>query len=542
MKAYLHVFLCLKFMLCTHGVASLCPELLAGQDTATQRAKRVLEHFESTTKVSRDSYRERPFRLFMEAFARQHGREVVVQESAKGGGNLLVRVPPTPKYAASPQIVALSGHLDMVQTVDGEWLRSFPEVERLAAQQAYFQQGQQLTSTGGTVHTAAFRSTNGADNGIGLSVMMAMIEGGYFDHPALELVFTWGEEKGLHGAQEWNIPLRATKLITLDGEDAKIIEIGSKGAMMLAYELDSASSEPLMDKAVSFQVELTGLAGGHSGADVHRGRGNAAVIASKLLAAVRTQFPHSQVISASAGTEDLFTVIPSSFDLKIGLRASDETTLAAMVRDLELDLRRDLKDLQPTFGLTIANLGAVTGKAVKSCVIDNVIASLQAVPDAVTARAEGKGYSADVETSNNHSFLFISPDRIHTGFMPRSFVNEPISNLKTSIAEKMAANGLSWSVAIRADYPAWQPKENSPLVELARRTLGPKGYEFALCPGGIEPAIFLNKFPRLSAINFPPTAIRDAHSPKESFEVPELILGLEDLQSLLTAIGDERSE
>ena len=221
-------------------------------------------HFETLTTIARPSRLEEPAIEHVRAWADQHGFEL--QQDA--GRNLVVRVPATPGREDAPT-VALQGHLDIVCERDPSSPND-PAEGRIAL----IRDGDWLTADGTTL---------GADDGVAIAAMMALVEDESLPHGPLELLMTVAEEVGLEGANALDPALvTGSILINLDSEEDGKLTVGCAGSTDTWIRIE-APREPAADGAVTLSVSVSGGAGGHSGMGIALGRSNAVKVLGRAL-------------------------------------------------------------------------------------------------------------------------------------------------------------------------------------------------------------------------------------------------------------------
>src|SRR5688572_20357017 len=238
-------------------------------------------HFETLTKVPRPSRHEEPVIEHVRAWAAQHGFEL--QQDA--GRNLVIRVPATPGRENAPTVI-LQGHLDMVCERDPSSPND-PAEGRIVL----VRDGEWLKADGTTL---------GADDGVAIAAMMALVEDGSLPHGPLELLMTVAEEVGLEGANALDPALvTGSILVNLDSEEDGRLTVGCAGSTDTWIRIDS-SREPAAGGAVTLAVTVSGGQGGHSGSGIALGRSNAVKVLGRALREALATVPF-RLVSLSGG-------------------------------------------------------------------------------------------------------------------------------------------------------------------------------------------------------------------------------------------------
>ncbi|HEV7516505.1 MAG TPA: beta-Ala-His dipeptidase, partial [Thermoanaerobaculia bacterium] len=241
------------------------------------------QHFDAVLTIPRASKQEAKIRDYVVAVAERRG----LAHEGDAAGNLVVRLPASQGREGAPAVV-LQSHLDMVNEKNSDVPHDFakdPIVPR--------QVGEYLYATGTTL---------GADNGIGVATMLALMEADGLAHGPLELLFTIDEETGLTGAlQLAPALLTGRRLLNLDSEEEGRVTVGCAGGIDTRLTLPLAT-EPAPAGAVAVDLHLTGLLGGHSGTEIHLQRGNAIkLLARALFVVAHAQDPVPFSLASFAG-------------------------------------------------------------------------------------------------------------------------------------------------------------------------------------------------------------------------------------------------
>jgi dipeptidase D len=252
------------------------PDALRGVEPA-----RFWEHFERLTTIPRPSRHEEPVIEHVRSWAAEHGFEL--QQDA--GRNLVIRVPATGGREAAPTLI-LQGHLDMVCERDPSSPND-PAEGRIALRR----DGDWLTADGTTL---------GADDGVAIAAMMALVEDASLPHGPLELLMTVAEEVGLEGANALDgSMLTGSILLNLDSEEDGRLTVGCAGSTDTWIRID-APRAPAADGATPLTVTVSGGQGGHSGSGIHLGRSNAIKVLGRALREAHAAVPF-RLVSLDGG-------------------------------------------------------------------------------------------------------------------------------------------------------------------------------------------------------------------------------------------------
>lgn len=477
-------------------------------DLSTLSPPPVWRHFQTLCDIPRASKAEAPLRQALNDWARSRGLATLTD----GAGNLLISKPASAGREHYPGVI-VQGHLDMVcQKNDG----TAHDFDRDAIKP--------VLKDGWLV---AENTTLGADNGIGVALALAVLEADDLDHPPLEVLLTVDEEAGMGGAQGLAPGLlQGRRLINLDTEEWGQLYVGCAGGVDVNVSY-AAASEPLPTGWTTVQLTVSGLCGGHSGVDIHLGRGNAI----KLLVRALRELPESELwrLSSLAGgnaRNALPREAAATIAIAPGSLAAIEASIAACAATLVSEF--DIVEKRLALRLGAAKTAAAT--MLTAAEQRALLAALNAAPHGVKAMSQQ--LPGVVETSNSLGVLTMIDNVVRANFMVRSLVDSRALALAREIADLFALFGAD--AVISDGYPGWTPAQESPLLALAQRVYaGEFGADAALqvIHAGLECGIIGAKYPGLEMISFGPT-IRGAHAPGERVE----IASVEQSWKLLTAI------
>ena len=474
--------------------------------------KAVWRYFDEITQVPHPSKKEAKLIRYIEEVAARH--QVVCKKDE--AGNLLLFKPGTKGYETLPTVV-LQAHLDMVceknnelvfdfendpikTVVDGEWLR-------------------------------AEGTTLGADNGIGIAAALAVITSDEIEHGPIECLFTVDEETGLTGAKALKKGFITGKiLLNLDSEDEGEIFVGCAGGKGTVATFTFLAF-PAPDEFRYSRIRVSGLNGGHSGGDIHKGLGNANKILARFLYQIKDEYVFC--LSEINGG-NLHNVIPREAYAVIGTKPEDVEAIRVMLNFFAADIENELKRVDPNVKLTME-----TVEKPEFCLPDlkkrQLIWSLLACPHGVESMShEIEGL---VETSTNlASIKMVSAGKIVVGTSQRSSTE----SAKNAIADRVAAAfKLAEARVEHGDgYPGWAPNPDSKILKAAQdsyRKLFGKEATIKAIHAGLECGLFLKKYPDLDMISFGPT-LRCVHSPDERIEIKTVDLWWQHLLDILKNI------
>lgn len=440
--------------------------------------QRVFYHFERLCGIPHGSGNTKAVSDDCMAFARQHGLEAEQDEY----GNVLIRKAASPGYETHPPVI-LQGHLDMV-------------CEKEPGSSVDFtRDGLELFIDGDWI--GARGTTLGGDDGIAVAMGLAILEDDTLAHPSLEVLFTTDEETGMDGAVGLDASrLQGRRLINADSEEEGVLTVGCAGGARAELRI------PVGREAVSlpaYTVTVGGLTGGHSGAEIHKGRLNANIVMGQFLAGLPGDW---RLVSLAGGRKD--NAIPRQ---AVCILAGEDPTAAAAAFEAAHRCPAD-----PGLTLTVAPAGAAT-EAVTAADSKRLAQFLSTVKNGVQAMS--RQIEGLVETSLNLGVLTLERDALTAVFSVRSSVNAAKAALLADLKQTAAAFGGEY--ADHGHYPAWEYREHSPLrdvmVAVYEEQCGEKPTVEAI-HAGLECGLFSEKLPGLDAVSFGPR-MRDIHTTRE---------------------------
>jgi len=472
--------------------------------------KALWARFDEIRRIPRPSKHEERIRQYVLDFAAGHGLEA----ASDALGNVVVRVPASPGCENAP-VVILQGHLDMVCEKNADKEHDFLEdpIELVL-------DGDMLRADGTTL---------GADNGVAVAAGLALATDTTVKHGPLELLFTLDEETGLTGARELDASMLTGKvLLNLDSEEDGVITIGCAGGRDTAIRLPVERA--FASGGTSLEIKASGMAGGHSGVDIHLGRANAIKVLVEVLAAAGSDL---RVVSLSGGSAH--NAIPREAEAVVvgDADAIDQAVAAvqARAREAHAGTDPDLKiEVHPVEGgespLTLES----TGKLLRLIerVPHGVIAMSRDIPDLV-------------ETSNNVAVVKGASDQMEVLLSSRSSVQSELD----ATVDRLVGIAREHGASAEADpgYPGWQPNPDSPLLETAvavyEGLYGEKPKVMAM-HAGLECGIIGDRVPGMDMISIGPT-LKNPHSPSECVSVSSVKKMLGDyLNAILETLAGAR--
>ena len=450
--------------------------------------------FADLNAVPRPSKKEERIIEFIKAFGNSLGLETFEDQIR----NVIIRKPATPGMENRKSIV-LQSHLDMVHQKNNDTVFDF-DVQGIEM----FVDNDWIKAKGTTL---------GADNGIGVATIMAILESDSIPHPAIEALFTIDEETGMTGALNLKAGiLKGSILLNLDTEQDDEIDIGCAGGIDVTA-IGNYQMEELPADYSAWRISVKGLNGGHSGMDIHKGLGNANKIMNRLL---YKGFELFGLAVSEINGGSLRNAIPRESESIITLPKNKINDFNTAFEQLIKDIKFELKTTEPTLqiGLQEVPLPDLIMNSVSQIQLINAIYSVSNGVYRMSADIDNL-----VETSNNLARVIVKDGKIFIACLTRS----SIESSKMDLAQALEANFkmANLQVSFSGSYPGWTPNVSSPILKVLTSVyeqLHQKKPKVVACHAGLECGILGKNYPNMDMISFGPT-ILGAHSPDERVSI-----------------------
>ncbi|SEO82198.1 dipeptidase D [Flavobacterium sp. CF108] len=460
------------------------------QEIRNLEPKALWNKFADLNAVPRPSKKEERVIEFMKNFGNSLGLETFEDEIR----NVIIRKPATPGMENRKAIV-MQGHLDMVHQKNADTVFDFDT------------QGIDMYVDGDWVHARG--TTLGADNGLGVAAIMAILESKDIPHPAIEALFTIDEETGMTGALNLKGGiLQGQILLNLDTEEDDEIDIGCAGGIDVTATR-AYNEEEVPEGSVGYTITVKGLNGGHSGMDIHKGLGNANKIMNRLLFDGFENFG-LQVSEINGGS--LRNAIPRESVAKVIISQMFDEAYVYDMQEIIADIKAEYKTTEPNLSIEIVKTD-LPEKIMDLGVQEGIVRAIYAAQNGVYKMSADM---ADlVETSNNIARVVIKDGEILVGCLTRSSVESSKFDLANSLRSAFELVGCE--VELSGSYPGWTPNVNSEILEVLKDIYEKQNGEqpkVVACHAGLECGILGTNYPDMDMISFGPT-IHGAHSPDE---------------------------
>lgn len=456
--------------------------------------KSVWQYFEALNTVPRGSKKEEEVIQFMLDFGARLGLETLQDKV----GNVIIRKSATTGME-NRKTVVLQSHLDMVHQKNNDTDFDF-DTQGISM----FIEDDWVKAEGTTL---------GADNGIGVAAIMAILGSESIAHPAIEALFTIDEETGMTGAKglQGNL-LKGDILLNLDTEEDTEIDIGCAGGVDVTAHR-TYIPEMVPDNSVYYTLTVKGLQGGHSGMEIHKGLGNANKIINRLLYSLLPL--DIRLVSMDGG--GLRNAIPRE---SVAIFAADETTkelLQSVVEQESAAIKQEFAAVDAYLDIVLERCETQSDDVLPLGVQRKLIQTLYTAPNGVYRMSAD--FDNLVETSNNVARVKVGGGKITIKCLTRSSVES--SKVDLANALKCCFELMDAEVSFSGDYPGWTPNPHSKILDVLKSVytnLFEEEPNVVACHAGLECGILGSHYPEMDMISFGPT-ILGAHSPQERVSI-----------------------
>ena len=453
--------------------------------------KRVFYYFEELCKIPHGSGNTKQISDYLVSFAKEHGLEYVQDEM----NNVVIYKPATEGYEDAPAVI-LQGHMDMVcekrPDVDHDFTK---DPLNISVKDGY------VTANGTTL---------GGDDGIAVAYGLALLESTELAHPALEVLITVDEEIGLLGAEGFDCSaLKGKRLINLDSEAEGSLWISCAGGLSGISTIPVQRVEAEGQKAA---VKITGLMGGHSGAEIDKKRANANVLMGRFLYTLQKEAAY-EIISLAGGQKD--NAITREADAE--LLVEDVNVVKACAEKVQKGFREEYAGTDEGITIEITDLGASSARVLHPTSREKVLFFLMEVPFGIQKMSGS--IDGLVETSTNIGIVKLGEDE----FLGSSSVRSSVEAAGAALSDKICylTEFLGGDYTVQGAYPAWEYRKDSPLrdqmVEVYEEMYGEKPNVVAI-HAGLECGLFYKKIEGLDCVSLGPN-MKDIHTSEEVLDI-----------------------
>lgn len=472
--------------------------------------KKVLYYFEELTKIPHGSGNVRAISDYLVNFAKEQGVRYIQDEAF----NVVMFKEASLGYENAP-VVMIQGHMDMVCEKNADSDHDF-EKDALKLRMV----GDNLMASGTTL---------GGDDGVAVAYAMALIADKEAKHPALELVITTEEETGMDGAKALDMSeLKASYLINVDSEEEGVVLCSCAGGMRQTCTL------PLNRMAadgVAYDIALTGLYGGHSGAEIHKNRVNSVYAMTRLLFEAREQVEFT-LLDFCGGLKD--NAIPREAFATVVVEEEDTALFVKTVQELVQKYKGELAAIEPGFEVELKAGENSAYNVLDPVSFEKLLFFLMQAPNGVQ-RMSGD-MEGLVESSLNLGIFEVKEDEAEFNFALRS----SSKTYKYFMRDKVEylIGFLGGESSNHSEYPAWEYRRDSKLREVFKEVfteMYQKEPKMEAIHAGLECGLIAEKMPELDMISIGPD-MKDIHTPMEALNLPSTIRVYQFIEKLLERI------
>jgi len=451
-------------------------------------------HFADLNAVPRPSKKEERVRTFMVEFGKNLQLETIVDTI----GNVIIKKNASAGMENRKTII-LQAHLDMVHQKNSDTTFDFDN------------QGINMIVEGDWVKAKG--TTLGADNGIGVAAIMAILSSSTIPHPPIEAFFTIDEETGMTGAMKMDGSLfKGEILFNIDTEDDDELSIGCAGGIDTNTSF-TYTEESIKANSTFLEISIRGLLGGHSGMDIDKGRGNANKWMSRILWEINRKVA-IQLISFDGGS--LRNAIPREATAVIAIESNNLKDFTTLFNELVSTFQEEYKSIEHALNIVVKEIKsydkAMSENDFKK--INNLLCSLHNGVFRMSPDIEGL-----VEASSSLARVIIKDGHFSTQSLQRSSVESTKSEVAMAI--RCAFENIGCEVVQGGEYPGWKPNPDSEILRLMEslyKEMFKEDPKVKACHAGLECGILGKHLPNVDMISFGPN-IRAAHSPDEKVQI-----------------------
>ncbi len=453
----------------------------------------VWRNFDDLTQVPRPSGHPEKVQKFLLDFAARVGVEAYVD----AGGNVVMRKPATPGYE-NRKTVLLQAHMDMVPQKAPDSSHNF-ETDPITTH-----------IVDGWVY--ADNTTLGADDGVGVAAIMAVMEDKSLKHGAVEALITRDEETGMFGVNEMpGGELHSDILMNLDSETWGKFVIGSAGGVDITSTLEY--KEVVNDQEAAVRVTLKGLRGGHSGLEINEGRANAN---KEMVRLVRKAVTGLDARLACWQGGNMRNAIPFKAEVVLALPQANVAALKEMVARQKALLEDEFKGIEPNVEFFVEGTER-PGSLLPVEVQDNLIDAIYACHNGVLRMIPS--YPNVVETSSNLAIIDIDPAKAAIKILARSSREDMRDYISAQLESCFNMAGMK--TVFSGQYGGWDPNPESEILNLLKKVYKEQNGEEGIVQvdhAGLECSVILGKYPGMDVVSLGPT-LRSPHTAKERLEI-----------------------
>lgn len=453
----------------------------------------VFHYFEEICSIPHGSYHEGPISDYCMAFAKEHGLQAMQDDL----NNIIIKKPATKGYENVPTFI-IQGHLDMVCEKEA------------GCQIDFLKDGLALEVNGDFI--SAKGTTLGGDDGIAVAYALAVLASDTLAHPGLEVIFTVSEEVGMEGAAAIDLSsLKGKKLLNIDSEEEGILLTSCAGGARINAELPISYEEKT---GVIYVILLENLAGGHSGVEIGKGRGNANVLMGRLLLSLVKEVSYF-LTEVNGGLKD--NAIPRDCQAGILVSKEDCMKLEETIRKYAITIKNEYRLTDPEMTLRVVKKETGNAQVFQKDDQKKLLILMNSLPNGVQTMS--MNVHGLVETSLNFGIMKTEKGKCSASYAIRSSVE----SAKEALSEKMKAliEFTGAKFAVSGNYPGWAFKENSQLREDCVRVyteMYGEAPKIEAIHAGLECGLLSDKIEGLDCISIGPN-MQHIHTTEEQLSI-----------------------
>lgn len=473
--------------------------------------KNVLSFFEDLCAIPHGSGNTKAISDYCVKFAESRGLEV----HQDGLNNVVIVKPATPGYEAAPTVI-VQGHLDMVAEKAPNSSFNF------------LTDGLELVVDGDFIRAKG--TTLGGDDGIAVAMALAVLDAKDLAHPRLECLFTVDEETGMDGAVGFDASvLQGKRLLNIDSEEEGILTVSCAGGAHAKANIAMTAEACTLDTA---EIKISGLKGGHSGAEIDKGRANATITLGRVLQTLADEL-EIRLVCAEGGQKD--NVIPNGARAVIALDTADMARAQALCASMQETLGKEYAAADPDVTVTFTP-GTVASQALTLRDTKKVCCFLGLYPNGIESMS--MDIPGLVQTSCNLGIFKVNG----SGLEGSGSVRSSIASRKQLLLRRIGllAEGLDGTLCVSGEYPAWEYRRESHLRDVMCKVYKDQyGQDMKVeaIHAGLECGLFCGKIPGLDAVSFGPN-LYDIHTVKEHMSISSVQRVYAYLCAVLQALKD----
>lgn len=455
--------------------------------------KCVFEYFEKITKIPRPSKKEQAISDFLVAFAKEHNLWFERDKAL----NVIIKKDATQGYETAEPVI-LQGHMDMVCVAD-----EGTDIDFLKDGIDAYVDGDFIKARGTSL---------GADNGIAIAMILAILADDSIVHPPIEALFTSDEEEGMGGACAFDVSkLSGKRLINIDTEEEENMVVGCAGGCRDTVFLPLKSRKA---KGIIYEIKIGNLHGGHSGTDIDKNYANANILMGRVLKDLAAVCDF-QLVKVMGGTKDN-AICPSAV-AQILVLPSQKDVLIKRMPVISEEICAEYCVTEPNMKFTLTNMGEASKRVLTKESFDKYVLLVNLIPNGVVRMSQT--VPGMVETSLNLGIVTFENKEIRLAYALRSSVLSERMELSSKLS--LLAKSVGATVMTYGDYPAWQVKNESKLRDamssVYRKQFG-RDYNVMTIHAGLECGVLYEKIDNLDAVSIGPDML-DVHSTSERLSV-----------------------